>query len=300
MHIEREGDQLVHRERVVASDEIAVDGPARSPERLARERLRRQSPQLVCSLELVRGGREERVPGLAALQQVAHHGIGAAQHAVGVYAIDRLRRATDVRDIGAGGDPQPHVQVAGVGARRVVAAGRSLHGRPHDDLRRGDAVVRRAAAQPDPLAAGPDRGPAPAPGRARQRVARAPVRGAAVHEADVRVVLHDLRSARQGAWREQVVGRQQHDVLAPGPLETLIRGRDEPHVLRVAAQLDARVTRCQRPADGLGLVGRAVVDYEHAHVDALLDEHAFHAALEYRGVPVARDDDAHARPTHRR
>ena len=66
---------------------------------------------------------EEGVEGRLAVAEVDQRvGEAAAQHAPRVHPVDRLGHALDVGDVGHGGDAQPHLEVARVGQRRLVAA----------------------------------------------------------------------------------------------------------------------------------------------------------------------------------
>ena len=155
--------------------------------------------------------------------------------------------------------------------------------------------MARAAAQAQPVGAAPDLRALPASLEHRRRAADVPVGRVPVDHAHLRVGLHDGGRARQGAGDEEVVGgdaarrsrrRPTRGPRSPSPMR--------PRFSLVAAVLHARVGGGQARRDRGRVVGRAVVEDEHADVDALLLEDAAHAALEHVRVAVARDDDADA------
>ena len=181
----------------------------------------------------------------------------------------------------------------------VVPSDRALHGGADHHLGRGDAVVSRAAAQAQPVGAGPDLRRLPASFHARGRASNVPVGRVPVDHADVRVGLHDRRGALQRSGDEQVVrGQQNGVVLVVGPGEAGVGRRDKAHVLRVAPVLHATVCRREPRRHGRSVVRRLVVDDQHPHVGAILFQDAAHAAFEDVRVAVARDDDADRRPAH--
>src|SRR5512132_1965706 len=273
-----------------------VEGPAGLPQGLGGEGAAHPAPVPVDVLHVGALGEERVEGGLAVVEVDQRVGVRAAQHAAGVDPVDGLGRAPHVADVGHGGDAQPQLEVAGVGQRRLVAADRLVDRAPHHHLGRGDAVVATARPLVDPPGAGPHGGaPPPALRRGERPVGRG-VEGPAVHHADARVGLHDAGGPAQRPGRQQVVGRDQHDVVAVGPGQALVVGGDVALVDLVPADGDPGLVGRQAGGHRRGVVGRAVVDDQHRHVHALLVEDAAQAAGQELGVVVARDDDAHGRP----
>ena len=156
----------------------------------------------------------------------------------------RLRDPAHVGDVGYRGDPEPHVEVAAVEARRVVASDGPLHGRAHHDLGRGDAVVALAAADADPIRAPPDLRSPPAPAGHRHGLAGVGVERPPVHHAHPRGGVHHGRRPQQRVRHEQVVGGEQHDVVAVRPTRVpRWRWRSGRRFAR-GRGLDAVVPRC--------------------------------------------------------
>ncbi len=210
-------------------------------------------------------------------------------------AVVGLVDAAHVADVGARGEPHPHLDVSGVREFGVVAADLLLERCAHDHLGGGDAAVRLLEAALQPPRAGEDRGAAQlGPGRG-QRCAVLEVDRVAVDEADLRVGVQQPDRPGQRAGGEPVVGREQHGVVAVGPLQqAFVVGGDVPLVDRMDPDLDPGIAGGQLQR-GLGrVVGRAVVDDQDPDVDArLLVQHAADAVGEIVPVLVARDHHAH-------
>src|SRR5262249_61698571 len=74
--------------------------------------------------------------------------------------------------------------------------------------------------------------------------------------------------------------------------QALVLGRDGPLVGGVDAHLPPVVAGRDLPRRLCAVIGRGVVDNEHAHIDArLVIQHAADGVLEEMTVFVARDDD---------
>ena len=209
---------------------------------------------------------EVRVECSLAVAQVDEGvGVAAAQHAARVHPVDRLRHPPDVGDVGHGGDAQPELEVARVRAAR----GRSRRRRGAPTCARPPRATR-CSCSPCGIAgrssAGRPRTWSPATARWASARAGRTGRGAAGRRRGPRPgrcsMIVVARAKAPGG--HHVVGRHQRHEVAFGPGEAFVVRGDVAPVHGVAPDLDAGVGLGEAGRHRRRVVGRAVVDDEHA------------------------------------
>src|SRR6185437_3667361 len=138
-----EVDQFVNQ---TGCNFVAVVGAAGIPQSFASQAAIGEVVQFAGVCDSVGVVLKEAVEGGLALPQVEKaSSIDGAHHAVRVHAIEGLRGAINVGDIGERGDSEPHLQIPGVGKLGAISPGAALNLSTHDNFGRGDDVVAGAA-----------------------------------------------------------------------------------------------------------------------------------------------------------
>jgi len=186
---------------------VAIIGTAGIPESLTSKAAIGKIPQIarVCDRGCV--VLKKAVEGGLALSQIEKTtSIDGAHHAFRMHAIEGLRDAIDIGDVGKRGDPKPHLQIAGVWKLGAIPTGGALNLSTDNDLGRGDDVIACAAAKPEPVGSRP-----PAKAGAVwidlwQIGFAFEVNGATVDHSDIWSSIHDTDCSVQAAGRQKVVG----------------------------------------------------------------------------------------------
>ena len=87
-------------------------------------------------------------------------------------------------------------------------------------------------------------------------------------------MLEEGRRSGERTRGEQVVGREEDDVVPVDPCQAVVVGGDVADVARVLENANANVGCRQGFGDLAAAVGRGVVDHEHVDVDIGLGEDA--------------------------
>ena len=105
------------------------------------------------------------------------------------------------------------------------------------------------------------------------------------------MLVKDRAGPLQGPCGQQIVGRQEDEVVATGPVDALVVRRDVAAVDVMTDDGHVDVPVAQVLGDPRGVIGRAVVDDQHVDDDIRLIDDRPHAFWEEPSVVVAGDDD---------
>ena len=116
----------------------------------------------------------------------------------------------------------------------------------------------------------------------------------AIGEADRQVPVEQRRGPRQCAGRQHVIGVDDQEIIRRGPVDAFVHADGGARIFPVRQEFDPLIAGSQRPRDRRTVIGRGIIDNQHADRDPLLREDARNAFHKETPIIVAGHHDIDA------